>query len=223
METYFSYPTGEKIVYSDVGLILLGISIERLTGARLDDAIYEHVTNPLELKLTRFLRVSQKAYDTEGIAPTEFCQWRNRRVWGEVHDENAWRLNGVAGHSGLFSCAAELARFGQIYLDGGAPILHAATVADMTRLQAEYNGIRRGIGFDLWSADPEVSSNPFSPSTFGHTGFTGTCLWMDPERDLVVAFLTNEIYHGRDDRKLAPLRVDVHRAVVEMIDQGLTA
>jgi len=223
METYFSYPTGEKIVYSDVGLILLGISIERLTGARLDDAIYEHVTNPLGLKLTRFLRVSQKAYDTEDIAPTEFCRWRNHRVWGEVHDENAWRLNGVAGHAGLFSCAAELARFGQIYLDGGAPILHAATVADMTRLQAEYNGTRRGIGFALWSADPEASSNPFSPSTFGHTGFTGTCLWMDPERDLVVAFLTNEIYHGREDRKLAPLQVDVHRAVIEIIDQGLSA
>jgi CubicO group peptidase (beta-lactamase class C family) len=223
METYFSYPTGEKIVYSDVGLILLGISIERLTGCRLDDAISAHVLDLLELKLTRFLRVGQKDLDNENIAPTEYCSWRKRRMWGEVHDENAWRMNGVAGHAGLFSCAAELARFGQIYLDGGAPILHAATVSEMTRLQAEYNGTRRGIGFALWSADPEASSNPFSPSTFGHTGFTGTCLWMDPERDLVVALLTNEVYGGRQERKIASLRVDVHRAVVDIIDQGAAA
>jgi len=223
LETFFSYPTGEKIIYSDVGLILLGLSLERLTGQKLDEAIYSRVTLPLGLSLTRFLPVDGQPYATENIAPTEFCNWRKRRILGEVHDENAWRLGGVAGHAGLFSCAAEVARFGQMYLEGGAPLLHPGTVAEMTRQQAEFNGTRRGIGFALWSADPEASSNPFSPLTFGHTGFTGTCVWMDPERELVVALLTNDVYAGRAERGIAPLRVAAHHAVVEAIDRELAA
>jgi CubicO group peptidase (beta-lactamase class C family) len=89
----------------------------------------------------------------------------------------------------------------------------------MTRLQAEFGAVRRGIGFALWSADPEASSHPFSPLTFGHTGFTGTCLWIDPQRDLVVALLTNDVYGGREGRGIAPLRVQVHQAIVESVEQ----
>ena len=81
--------------------------------------------------------------------------------------------------------------------------------------------LRRGLGFALWSADPEASSNPFSPRAFGHTGFTGTCLWVDPERDLVVAFLTNEVYHGREGRGIGPLRVTLHRLIVQEVDMSL--
>jgi serine-type D-Ala-D-Ala carboxypeptidase len=95
-------------------------------------------------------------------------------------------LGGVAGHAGLFSTAADVAAFGQIFLDGGHPLLHAETVAEMTCLQAEQDTIRRGLGFVLWSPDSEASGNPFSQSAFGHTGFTGTSLWIDPERALVV-------------------------------------
>ena len=150
------------------------------------------------LTATRYLPIAGQPYDTANIAPTEWCAWRKRRVLGEVHDENAARLGGVAGHAGLFSSAPELARFGQAYLDGGAPLLAPATVAEMTRLQMEDGAIRRGLGFALWSPDPEASSNPFHPSAFGHTGFTGTSLWIDPSRALLVALLTNRVYYGRD-------------------------
>jgi CubicO group peptidase (beta-lactamase class C family) len=213
--TFFSYPPGERIVYSDVGLILLGLAVEKLAGGALDETIYRLVTRPLGLESTRFLPISQ-FHSTTNIAPTELCKWRGRRILGEVHDENAWRLGGVAGHAGMFSNAAEVAAFGQGFLD--ASLLKRETIADMTRLQAEFNATRRGIGFALWSPDPEASSNPFSPLTFGHTGFTGTCLWIDPQRELVVALLTNDVYGGREGRGIADLRVKIHRAIVTTVD-----
>jgi CubicO group peptidase (beta-lactamase class C family) len=214
--TFFSYPTGERIVYSDVGLILLGSAVEKLTGSPLDEAIRERVTRPLGLESTRYLPAANGPHNTSNIAPTEFCQWRNRRICGEVHDENAWRLGGVAGHAGMFSNASEVAAFGQSFLDGR--LLRRKTIVEMTRQQVQFNLMRRGIGFVLWSPDPEASSNPFSQSTFGHTGFTGTCLWVDPQRELVVALLTDDVYGGRDGRGIAPLRVQVHRAIVESVD-----
>lgn len=216
LETFFSYPTGNRIVYSDIGLILLGMSIETLTRQGLDATIHDRVILPLGLTHTGFRPLPEATQrSAANIAPTEFCAWRGRRIVGEVHDENAWQLGGIAGHAGIFSTAADVAAFGQCFLDGGAPLLKQTTVADMTRIQAEHEGVRRGLGFALWSADPEASSNPFSQRVFGHTGFTGTCLWIDPERELVVAFLTNEVYHGREGRGIGPLRVAMHRSIVE--------
>ncbi len=217
LETFFSYLPNERIVYSDVGLILLGLAVQRLTGEPLDEAIYRRVTRPLGLESTRYLPTSQ-THSSSNIAPTEFCTWRGRRICGEVHDENAWRLGGVSGHAGLFSTAREVAAFGQSFLD--ISLLKPETIAEMTRLQAEFDSVRRGIGFALWSPDPEASSNPFSLQTYGHTGFTGTCLWIDPPRQLVVAFLTNDVYGGRQGRGIADLRLRIHRAIVESVDAG---
>lgn len=212
--TFFSYPTGERVVYSDVGLILLGLGMSRLIEGPLDEAIYQYVTKPLVLRA--HFQPAAPLPSPQNIAPTEFCKWRGRRIVGEVHDESAWRLGGVAGHAGMFAHARDVAAFGQSFLD--AALLHRETIAEMTRVQAEFDDTRRGLGFALWSPDPEASSNPFSPSTFGHTGFTGTCLWIDPERDLVIAFLTNDVYGGREGRGIADLRLQIHRAIVESVD-----
>ncbi len=225
LNTFFSYPTGAQVVYSDIGLILLGMAVERLTGQSPDTAVRNHVTAPLELQNTRYLPVPsvESAQSVENVAPTEFCAWRNRRIAGAVHDENAYRLGGVAGHAGVFSTAEDIAAFGQIFLNRptgqrrGFPLLLSSTVDAMTRCYTDGIGARRGLGFALWLDDPEASSNPFGQRAFGHTGFTGTCLWMDPERDLVVALLTNEVYNGRQNRGIAGLRVAVHRAIVEAI------
>lgn len=220
LTTFFSYPIDTQIVYSDIGLILLGMAVAQLTGQELAAAVRTLVLEPLGLVQTRYLPIGEQACDPAQVAPTEQCQWRQRRIVAEVHDENAAKLGGVSGHAGLFSTASEVARFGQTFLDGGAPLLQPETVAEMHCVQARTGDLRRGLGFLLWSPDPEASSNPFSPSAFGHTGFTGTSLWIDPERDLVVALLTNEVYHGRVNRRIGQLRVDVHRALVEAIDQG---
>jgi len=213
-DTFFSYPTGERIVYSDVGLILLGVAVSRLTGSPLDETIYQRVTQPLGLGA--HFQPAAPLQSSQNVAPTEFCKWRGRRIVGEVHDESAWRLGGVAGHAGMFAHARDVAAFGQSFLD--ASLLRRETIAEMTRLQAEFDAVRRGLGFALWSPDPEASSNPFSPATFGHTGFTGTCLWVDPQRDLVVVLLTDDVYNGREGRGIADLRVKVHRAIVESVD-----
>lgn len=210
--TTFAYLPDTRIVYSDVGLILLGMALERLTDSSLDEVIAQQVTRPLGLQHTRFLPIGEGRPDN--VAPTEFCRWRNRRVVGEVHDESAARLGGVAGHAGLFSVASDVAAFGQLFLMGGGGLLSPQMVAEMCKVHAEFEGTRRGLGFALWSADPEASSNPFSPLAFGHTGFTGTSLWMDPHRQLTVALLTNEVYGGREGRGILELRVAVHRAVV---------
>jgi len=217
-DTFFSYPTGERIVYSDVGLILLGVAVSRLTGSPLDETIYQRVTQPLGLGA--HFQPAAPLQSSQNVAPTEFCKWRGRRIVGEVHDESAWRLGGVAGHAGMFSHARDVAAFGQSFLD--ASLLRRETIAEMTRLQAEFDAVRRGLGFALWSPDPEASSNPFSPATFGHTGFTGTCLWVDPQRHLVVALLTDDVYNGREGRGIADLRVKVHQAIVESVE-GVTS
>lgn len=214
LETFFSYPLGERVVYSDVGLILLGLAVSRLAGSPLNAVISERVTQPLGL--SAHFQPAAPLSSIQNFAPTEFCKWRGRRIVGEVHDESAWRLGGVAGHAGMFAHARDVAKFGQSFLD--ASVLKRETIVEMTRLQAAFNDVRRGLGFALWSPDPEASSHPFSPSTYGHTGFTGTCLWIDPKRQLVVAFLTNEVYNGRENRGIADLRVQVHRAIVESVN-----
>lgn len=220
LTTFFFYPTGTRTIYSDIGLILLGLATERSGRGRLDEEVRDWVTRPLGLVHTRYLPLAGQPYDTSNIAPTELCAWRKRRVVGEVHDENGARLGGIAGHAGLFSTAGDLARFGQTFIDRRYPLLSPKLVAEMTRLQSQEGTVRRGLGFALWSPDPEASGYPFSRSAFGHTGFTGTSLWIDPERKLVVSALTNRVYYGRDAEEITCFRLELHRAIVEEIDHA---
>lgn len=217
METEFFYPTGQRVVYSDIGLILVGMAVEVSSGMQLDEAVHQWISAPLELERTCYLPVEDQPYDTSGMAPTEYCTMRKTRVWGEVHDENAFRLGGIAGHAGVFSTASELARFGQALLGGGPPLLQPATLAEMVKVQAQEGNTRRGIGFLLWSPDPQASSHPFGKEAFGHTGFTGTSLWIDPFNSLVVALLTNRVYYGRDAAAITRFRVDFHQVVIDLV------
>ncbi len=217
LSTFFSYQPGADTVYSDLGLILIGMAVETLSGLRLDKAVKQLVLDPLCLKNTGYIPIDEP-HTADGFAATEYCAWRGRRVIGEVHDENAWRMNGVAGHAGIFSNAADLATFGQVFLDGGALLLDADLVRQMTSLQFEKGDLRRGLGFQLRSPDIESSGYVFSDSAFGHTGFTGTSLWVDPQRGAVVALLSNEVYRGRKDRIILHFRVDVHTRIVRALD-----
>lgn len=201
----FAYPTGARVVYSDLGLMLLGFAIEALTGRSLRDAVRERVTSPLGLA-----SVGYGPIPAEMAAPTEFYAHQGRRMRGEVHDENAWSLGGVSGHAGLFAAAGDVAAFGEALRTGG--LLAPATLREMTRLQAQDGAIRRGLGFVLWSHSFDAASNPLSPLAFGHLGFTGTSLWIDPARDLVVSCLTNHVYYGRGrPDMLTTFRIGLHR------------
>jgi CubicO group peptidase (beta-lactamase class C family) len=169
------------------------------------------------------------------VAPTEFCAWRQRRLHGEVHDENAAGLGGIAGHAGLFGTATDLCRLGNLYLDQGGNLLQRSTVAASISAQVRTSAagvpleraggaptavlalagdIRQGLGWRLRS-DPEGScSTAFGPRSFGQRGFTGTSIWCDPDRDLVVTLLTNRVYHGRNPEPINQLCPAAHAAVV---------
>ncbi|MCD6289144.1 MAG: serine hydrolase [Anaerolineae bacterium] len=220
----FLYPPGQRLVYSDLGLILLGEAAARLAGQRLDAAIRSWVLEPLGLIGAGFrpLDMPSRA-DVGRCVPTEFCAWRGRRLRGEVHDENAGGLGGVAGHAGLFATAAHVARLGQMYLDGGrwenTPLLSPGSVREMTREQVRFGDDARGLGWMRRSAAGSSSGRYFSPDSFGHTGYTGTSLWVDPQRQLVVSLMTNRVYYGRDPKAITHFRPAVHDAIVEALGQ----
>jgi len=213
----FAYPPGARVVYSDLGFILLGEAIAHLAGVPLEVYLRRVVLEPMGLRTTTYNPLAH-GISPEEIVPTEFCAWRHRRCIGEVHDENSASLGGVAGHAGLFSTAAEVAALGQLYFDGGiyngVRLLAPETVAEMVRAQVGSDEDPRGLGWHQRSAGYSSSGHGFSPRSFGHTGFTGTSLWVDPDRELVVALLTNRVYYGRDPQPIMDFRPCLHDTVI---------
>lgn len=217
LATSFAYPPGARVIYSDIGLLLVGFAIERLTGMTLREAVRDRVTAPLGLDA-----ITYGPIPCDSAAPTEFYAHQGRRMCGEVHDENAFAFGGAAGHAGLFGAAHDVAAFGEALRCGLAgareTILRQATLAEMTRLQAQEGDVRRGLGFALRSPNPDAMSYPLSEGAFGHLGFTGTSLWVDPSRELVLVCLTNRVYYGRaGEDTITPFRAALARTVVECV------
>lgn len=213
--TQFAYPPESRVVFSDVGYLILGFAIERLGRKPLRQVMRERVVDPLGM-----LSVCFGSLPCDDVAPTEYDEARGRRLCGEAHDQNVVALGGVGGHSGLFGHARDVARLGEMFRTGGAPLLNARTVADMTRQQSSEDSVRRGLGFALHSDNELASSFPFSDKAYGHLGFTGTSLWVDPARALVVACLTNHAYFGNtNDDAMSTFRSTLHRALAAMIPE----
>ncbi len=209
----FVYPPGRGYAYSDIGFILLGFAVERLSGRRLDRAIRELVAEPLGCD-PMFNPPPERWPD---CAPTELCAWRGERLQGQVHDENAAGMGGIAGHAGLFATAEDVARLGRLYLSGGGSLLGAALAQESVAEQVRTpEGIRRGLGWMLRSEPEPSCSRAFSAQSFGHTGFTGTSLWCDPVSGLVGVLLTNRVVHGRDPARIQALRPAVYRLMGQM-------
>jgi CubicO group peptidase (beta-lactamase class C family) len=207
----FAYPIGTRVVYSDIGLMLVGFAIEALTHLSLREVVRQRVTAPLNLTSIGYGPIHK-----DSAAPTEVYAHQPQRMQGEVHDENAWSLGGVSGHAGLFGAARDVAAFGESLRT--ATLLSRETLREMQRLQAYDGAVRRGIGFVLWTPSADAAINPLSPLAFGHTGFTGTSLWVDPLRELSVAFLANHVYYGRNAlEKMQVFRVALNRVLSEMI------
>jgi len=211
------YEPGTKEIYSDLGIILMAEIIERLTGRTLDDLARTYIFAPLAMKDTMF-RPPKTLWPS--IAPTEIDNnLRHRLVQGEVHDENAFAIGGVSGHAGLFSTAPDLAAFCQMLLNGGVyahhRILRRSTIAQFTTPQQLSSGTRT-LG---WAVPTEGGSSGhyFSVHSFGHTGFTGTSIWIDPDRQLFVVLLTNRVHPTRENQKIAQLRPAFHDAVMQAL------
>jgi CubicO group peptidase (beta-lactamase class C family) len=213
MSTPLTCAPGRCLVYSDLGADVLGFTIEAITGQGLDAFLSERVFAPLGMNDTQF-RPALSLRDR--IAPTEVSSPRGYAIRGEVHDENAWALGGVAGHAGLFSTAADLSLFAQMMLNrgtfNGVRIVSDSAVA---RFTARATGTR-ALGWDTADGDGPAGVH-MGERAYGHTGFTGTSLWIDPDRDLFVVLLTNRVHAARARRPakvIADVRADLADAAV---------
>ena len=207
---------GTETVYSDWDLILTQLVIEKITGQALDQFVSEKVFVPLGMAATMFNPDSVRFFSR--IAPTEIDSVRGGLVHGKVHDENAWAIGGVSGHAGLFSSARDLSVFAQMLLNGGeyngVRIVKSSTLARWTAPQSRTSS--RALGWDTPSKGSSAG-NYFSPRSFGHTGFTGTSIWVDPEKNLFVILLTNRVNPTRNNNRHVPLR----RAVADAAETSI--
>jgi CubicO group peptidase (beta-lactamase class C family) len=212
------YPPGNGMIYSDIDLIMVQTVIERITGRPLDSLAHDWIFASLGMTNTMF---KPDTMQKDKIAATERDSTPGGRglIWGTVHDPTAFVMGGVAGHAGLFSSARDVATFVQTLLNGGEyngiRLVKATTVARWSTIQDP--GSSRAIG---WDTPSEMSSagHYFSQRSFGHTGFTGTSIWVDPVKDLFVVLLTNRVNETSQNQKQAPLR----RALADTVQQAIT-
>lgn len=231
---------GDTFVYSDLGAVVLTQAVEAITGERIDRFLAGRVFQPLGMTATRYL---PPASWRPRIAPTETdTAFRHRALWGEVHDENAGRLGGVSGHAGLFSSASDLARFASWLLLARKPPSHTCgtdrqpllcfdsvpgpvtsspglfgpIVLEFTHRQDIPAGSSRALGWDTPSENSSAGTK-LSVNAFGHTGFTGTSIWLDPDRDLFILLLTNRVHPTRANTRIVGVRKRVADMVVEAL------
>ncbi|MBS4195996.1 serine hydrolase domain-containing protein [Lederbergia citri] len=204
-------PIGERVVYSDLGFILLASLIEKVVGEPFANYVSREILTPLEMHETGFnLNLNRKRF-----AATEFCEKQNDYKYGIVHDENAESMGGVSGHAGLFSTVKDLANFAEMIEDGGKfkgkQIISPAALALSKRNFTPFDEEGRGLGWQMKS--PKLSCGDlFSDSSYGHTGFTGTSIWFDPEIQLHVILLTNRV-HAKNQQGILRLRPRLHNLI----------
>lgn len=203
---------GSTTEYSDVGFILLGEILTLIAGERLDSFCAREIFTPLQMRDATFRPHTALV---QRIPPTEEDRdFRNGIVQAAVNDENAWILGGVGGHAGLFSSALDVARFAQCLLTGGCGVFKPETVRLFTSQDRTFSGSTRfGLGWDK-PTPPSQAGQFFSPSSFGHLGFTGTSLWADPEKQVAVVLLTNRTWPDRSSVKIKEVRPMFHDAVI---------
>jgi serine-type D-Ala-D-Ala carboxypeptidase len=218
------YTPGEQSVYSDLGFILLGMVIERVSGLGLADFCRQRIYDPLGAHPLGFRGVAAEraAIGQDGlrlpVAPTEYVAWRGGLLRGDVHDDNAYALGGAAGHAGLFGTAAALLKVSGAWLSsyhGAGDFLDPVVARRFTARQAT-PGSSWGLGWDTPSA-PSSSGRYFSRESFGHLGFTGTSAWIDPTVELEVVLLSNRVHIDRDNAKIRQFRPLIYDAVYENV------
>jgi CubicO group peptidase (beta-lactamase class C family) len=209
---------GARMVYSDIGAYMLGKLVERVSGETLDQYVVRHVFQPLGMNETRY---NPPVEWIARIAPTEIDPLRGGKVRGKVHDERAYYLGGVSAHAGIFSSAHDLARFARMYLNGGmldlVRIVKPETIALFTTLQDSALS-NRALGWEK-PTGRNSAGHLMSSRAFGHTGFTGTSIWIDPSRDLFVILLSNRVNPTRENNRIGGVRTALADAVVGTVDR----
>ncbi|WHY85974.1 serine hydrolase domain-containing protein [Neobacillus novalis] len=209
---------GSTVEYTSQGYMILGDIIESVTGNRLDTGMKELVFAPLGIVNTMFNPPEQYI---NRMAATEYCSWRNQTIRGMVHDENCVVLGGIAGHAGLFGTAKDLSIICQMMLRMGRTdneeFLNPLTIKLMTENHTKSLNLARALGWQGKDLKGSPAGDLFSPTSYGHTGFTGTSLWMDPEKDVFAILLTNRVHPTRENEKIKRIRAIYHNlAILDM-------
>ena len=217
---------GTQALYSDLGFIVLGEIIEIISGSNLDLFFHERISRPFKLRSTAF--VDLKRFPTgriqikeAEIAPTELCPWRKKVLCGEVHDDNAFALGGVAGHAGLFSSARDIhAMVAQLdrCLRGCSSFLPQWVVHEFLTKDDSVPHSTHALGWDTPAPEKSSSGRHFSRSSVGHLGFTGTSLWWDLEKRCHVILLTNRVHPNRNNEKIKQFRPKIHDLIMQAIN-----
>lgn len=208
---------GTRAEYSDIGFIILAAALERIADESLDRFCQREVFGPLGMARTSFIPPSAWR---ASIPPTvDDRSFRNRVVQGEVQDENASVLGGVGGHAGLFATAQDIATYAHTLLEGSSSVMRPETLALFTRREATPPGTSRALGWDTPSS-PSQSGKYFSAGSFGHLGYTGTSLWIDPQRRLSVTLLTNRTWPDCKNSAIKEVRPRFHDAVIEALEEN---
>jgi serine-type D-Ala-D-Ala carboxypeptidase len=216
---------GSRVLYSDLGFMVLGQLVETISGQTLDRFCQTRIFSPLGLHSLSFIDLTQVragrfALKRDEIAATQKCPWRKRILCGEVGDENAYAMGGVAGHAGLFGTARDvdaLAGALESCLREEGGILESAAIREMWTRDESVPDSTRALGWDTPSPVGSSAGSRMSPRTVGHLGFTGTSIWMDLERRIRITLLTNRVHPDRDNQRLKELRPVMHDLVMEAL------
>jgi serine-type D-Ala-D-Ala carboxypeptidase len=208
---------GIRFEYSDIGFIILGVVLVRVADEPMDVFCQREIFGPLGMTHTTF---NPGSASKNSIPPTaDDRSFRHRVIQGEVQDENASVMGGVAPHAGLFSTAEDLAIFGHALINGGYPILRSATVELFSRRENSPEGTSRALGWDTPS-EPSQAGKYFSPRSFGHLGYTGTSIWIDSERQVSVALLSNRTWPDCQNLAIKQVRPAFHDAMIEALEKS---
>lgn len=221
-------PAGARTLYSDLGFMLLGATIEQVSGLSLDRYCHQKIFRPLGLRSTSFidlsvLRTRRLEPISEMIAPTERCPWRGRVLCGEVHDDNAYAMGGVAGHAGLFSCARDIDRLATTLREswlGRNVFLPSSIVSEFWRRNDSVGSSTWALGWDTPSLENSTAGNELSRNAVGHVGFTGTSLWIDLDRNLHVIVLSNRVHPTRDNDLIREFRPQIHDLIIGAVSSS---
>lgn len=216
---------GASTCYSDLGFLVLQKVVEFLSKKSLWKFVREQFYLPLGLTSLVFspAQVNQKLLLEFDVAATEICHWRGRKICGEVHDENAFVLGGIAGHAGLFGTAEDICKLLTLmFFDYSKGTTHLGVKQDLLRTfwerQTELGNGTWALGFDTPAATASSAGKYFSPNSVGHLGFTGTSFWFDLDRELLVVLLSNRVYIGRENEKIKEFRPLIHDRIIECLD-----
>jgi len=218
-------PPGTQSVYSDLGFIVLGEAIEILTGNTLDRFCHDRIFRPLGLRSTGFVDLSQlrtrRLQPVEDmIAPTENCPWRKRVLCGEVHDDNAYAMGGVAGHAGVFSSVRDVHVFltqMNKCLQGEDGFVPQSLIQEFFRRDAASSQSSFALGWDTPSAENSATGTLFSAHSVGHLGFTGCSIWWDLEKNCYIVLLTNRVHPSRKNEKIKDFRPRIHDQIMKVL------